>query len=136
MSWSKPCREGCNAVWGWPRRSYTDRSCCCLMSPALASIPGPCLDFMAYLEYLRDQEGVSVLLTTHILEEAEHCDRVGILHQGRLVAVGTPDELKARVGGDVVVVQTSDPAALQRQIHERFGCAPVVVDGSVRVEMA
>lgn len=107
-----------------------------LDEPSTGLDPGARLDFMAYLEHLRDQEGVSVLLTTHILEEAEHCDRVGILHQGRLVAVGTPDELKARVGGDVVVVQTPDPTGLQRQIRERFGCTPVVVDGSVRVEMA
>ncbi len=107
-----------------------------LDEPSTGLDPGARLDFMAYLEHLRDQEGVCVLLTTHILEEAEHCDRVGILHQGRLVAVGTPDELKARVGGDVVVVRTSDPAGLQSQIRERFGCAPVVVDGSVRVEMA
>jgi ABC-2 type transport system ATP-binding protein len=107
-----------------------------LDEPSTGLDPGARLDFMAYLEQLRDQEGVCALLTTHILEEAERCDRVGILHQGRLVAVGTPDELKARVGGDVVVVQTSDPAGLQSQIRERFGCVPVVVDGSVRVEMA
>jgi len=107
-----------------------------LDEPSTGLDPGARLDFMAYLEHLRDQEGVSVLLTTHILEEAERCDRVGILHQGRLVAVGTPDELKARVGGDVVVVRTSDPVGLQNQIRERFGCAPVVVDGSVRVEIA
>lgn len=107
-----------------------------LDEPSTGLDPGARLDFMAYLEHLRDQEGVCVLLTTHILEEAEHCDRVGILHQGRLVAVGTPDELKARVGGDVVVVQTPDPARLQQQMRERFECMPVVVDGSVRVEMA
>jgi len=107
-----------------------------LDEPSTGLDPGARLDFMAYLEHLRDQEGVCVLLTTHILEEAERCDRVGLLHQGRLVAVGTPDELKARVGGDVVVVHTSDPAGLQSQIRERFGCAPVVIDGSVRVEIA
>jgi len=107
-----------------------------LDEPSTGLDPGARLDFMAYLEQLRDQEGVCALLTTHILEEAERCDRVGILHQGRLVAVGTPDELKARVGGDVVVVHTPDPAGLQSQIRERFGCVPVVVDGSVRVEIA
>jgi len=107
-----------------------------LDEPSTGLDPGARLDFMAYLEQLRDQEGVCALLTTHILEEAERCDRVGILHQGRLVAVGTPDELKERVGGDVVVVQTPDPVGLQSQIRERFGCVPVVVDGSVRVEMA
>jgi len=106
-----------------------------LDEPSTGLDPGARLDFMAYLEYLRDQEGVCVLLTTHILEEAERCDRVGILHQGRLVAVGTPDELKAGVGGDVVVVRTADPIGLQSQIRERFGCMPVVVDGSVRVEI-
>jgi ABC-2 type transport system ATP-binding protein len=107
-----------------------------LDEPSTGLDPGARLDFMAYLEHLRDQEGVSVLLTTHILEEAEHCDRVGILHQGHLVAVGTPDELKERVGGDVVVVQTPDPVGLQSQIRERFGCEPVVVDGQVRIEIA
>jgi ABC-2 type transport system ATP-binding protein len=93
------------------------------------------VDFTAYLEHLRDQEEVSILLTTHILEEAERCDRVGILHQGHLVAMGTPDELKARVGGDVVVVQTPDPPKLQDAIRQRFGCEPVVVGGNVRVEI-
>ena len=107
-----------------------------LDEPSTGLDPGARLDLMASLEQMRDEAGVSVFLTTHILEEAERCDRVGILHQGCLVAVGTPAELKARVGGDVVVVQTSDPLALQRQIGERFGCAPVVLDGTVRVEMA
>ena len=50
---------------------------------------------------MRDGEGTTVLLTTHDMEEAERlCDRVGILHEGRLVAVGTPAELAARAGGD------------------------------------
>jgi ABC-2 type transport system ATP-binding protein len=103
--------------------------------PSTGLDPGARLDFATYLTYLRDQEGVSTLLTTHILEEAERCDRVGILHEGRLVAIGTPDELKARVGGDVVVVHTADPEGLQTRIRERFACTPVVVEGSVRVEI-
>jgi ABC-2 type transport system ATP-binding protein len=107
-----------------------------LDEPSTGLDPGARLDFIAYLEHLRDQEGVSVLLTTHILAEAEHCDRVGILHQGHLVALGTPDELKAGVGGDVVVVQTPEPLKLQTRIHQRFGCTPVVVDSSLRVEIA
>jgi ABC-2 type transport system ATP-binding protein len=106
-----------------------------LDEPSTGLDPGARLDFTAYLEHLRDQEGVSVLLTTHILEEAERCDRVGILHQGHLVAVGTPDELKARVGGDVVVVQTPDPQALQGKIRQRFGYKATVVDNRVRVEI-
>jgi ABC-2 type transport system ATP-binding protein len=106
-----------------------------LDEPSTGLDPGARLDFTAYLEYLRDQEGVSVLLTTHILEEAERCDRVGILHQGHLVAVGTPEALKAQVGGDVVVIQTPQPQALQDGIRQRFGCAATVVEQSVRVEI-
>lgn len=106
-----------------------------LDEPSTGLDPGARLDFTAYLEHLRDQEGVSILLTTHILEEAEHCDRVGILHQGHLVAIGTPDELKSQVGGDVVVIHTADPPALQQRIGQRFGCEPVVVEGRVRVEI-
>lgn len=106
-----------------------------LDEPSTGLDPGARLDFTAYLEHLRDQEGVSILLTTHILEEAERCDRVGILHQGHLVAVGTPDELKAQVGGDVVVVQTPDALALQAKIRARFDCDVAVVDSRVRVEI-
>jgi ABC-2 type transport system ATP-binding protein len=107
-----------------------------LDEPSTGLDPGARLDFTAYLEHLRDVDGVSILLTTHILEEAERCDRVGILHQGHLVAVGTPDELKARVGGDVVVVQTANPEGLQARIRQRFHCEPMVVEHSVRVEIA
>jgi ABC-2 type transport system ATP-binding protein len=106
-----------------------------LDEPSTGLDPGARLDFTAYLEYLRDQAGVSVLLTTHILAEAERCDRVGILHQGHLVAVGPPETLKAQVGGDVVVIQTPHPQALQDNIRQRFGCAATVVEQSVRVEI-
>jgi ABC-2 type transport system ATP-binding protein len=106
-----------------------------LDEPSTGLDPGARLDFTAHLEHLRDREGVSVLLTTHILEEAERCDRVGILHQGHLVAIDTPEALKAQVGGDVVVVHTPNPPALQEKIQQRFGCTAVVVERSVRVEI-
>jgi len=96
--------------------------------------PGARRDFTDYLARLRDRNGVSVLLTTHILDEAERCDRVGILHRGSLVALGTPGELKARLGGDVVVVQAVNPPELQVKLRERFGCEPLLVDGVLRVE--
>jgi ABC-2 type transport system ATP-binding protein len=107
-----------------------------LMDEASSGLdPGARRDFTAHLEHLRDQDGVSILLTTHTLEEAEHCDRVGILHQGELVAVGTPEALKSRLGGDVVVVYTSDPQGLQRRIQSRFGGTPVAMEDRVRIEI-
>jgi len=105
-----------------------------LDEPSTGLDPGARRDFTNYLGQLREQDGVTVVLTTHILDEAERCDRVGILHQGKLVALGTPDELKGRLGGDVVVVQSPNPHQLQGKIRERFGCEAVLVDGSLRVE--
>ena len=57
-------------------------------------------------------EGVSLFLTTHYLEEADRlCDRLAIVDRGVIVARGTPDELKAEVGADVVTVGLSDSQA-------------------------
>ena len=96
--------------------------------------PGARRDFMNYLQHLREQEGVTILLTTHFMEDAERCDRVGILHEGKLVALGAPDALKQSIGGDIVVIQSPDPHGLQKKLRERFGCDPALVDGTLRVE--
>ena len=69
---------------------------------------------------LRAQGGATVVLTTHRPDEAAHCDRLAILSRGRILAVETPESLLARVAGDVVVVEAEEPAALAREIGERF----------------
>ncbi|MEE8200183.1 MAG: ABC transporter ATP-binding protein [Candidatus Acidoferrales bacterium] len=91
-------------------------------------------DLRAHLSRLREAEGVTVLLTTHLLDEAEGCDRLAILDRGRLVAEGTPRALKKTIGGDVVVLETQEPERLRAQIQERFGGHPTVLDGRVRFE--
>lgn len=91
-------------------------------------------DFMNYLQQLREQDGVTILLTTHFMEDAERCERVGILHEGKLVALGAPDALKQSIGGDIVVIQSPDPHGLQKKLRERFGCEATVVDDTLRVE--
>jgi ABC-2 type transport system ATP-binding protein len=105
-----------------------------LDEPSTGLDPGARRDFMAYLHKLRAEDGVTVLLTTHFIEEAERCDRVGILQRGRLVATGTPEELKGRIGGDVVVVRAKDPEGLRRKIRDRFGAEPALVEGTLRLE--
>lgn len=92
-------------------------------------------DLSNYVEGLRRREGVTILLTTHILEEADRCDRLVLLHQGKIVAEGTPAELRSRIGGDVVVLETDDTASLAGGIEQRFGLRPKVMDGQVRVEI-
>lgn len=105
-----------------------------LDEPSTGLDPGARRDFIHHLGQLRSDEGVSVLLTTHILDEAERCDRLGILHSGKLVALGTPGELKTKVGGDVVVIHAHDAFSLRARIRERFGVDPQLVDGNLRVE--
>ena len=93
-------------------------------------------DLSRHIESLRSGDNVTILLTTHILEEAGRCDRLVLLHQGNMVAEGTPAELRARIGGDVVVLRTADTALLASKIEQRFSVRPVVRDGEVRVEIA
>ncbi|HWB83600.1 MAG TPA: ABC transporter ATP-binding protein [Bryobacteraceae bacterium] len=92
-------------------------------------------DVSRHVQNLRDQEGVTILLTTHILEEADRCDRLVLLHQGRIVTQGSPDQLCSRIGGDVVVLDTTNPEPLADGIAHRFGVRPKLVDSQVRVEI-
>ncbi|SPE34488.1 Nod factor export ATP-binding protein I [Candidatus Sulfopaludibacter sp. SbA3] len=92
-------------------------------------------DLSRHVEMLRTEEGVTILLTSHILEEADRCDRLVLLHQGNIVAQGTPQELRSSIGGDVVVLDSDDSPALAARIEQRFGIKPAVRDGQVRVEI-
>ena len=105
-----------------------------LDEPSSGLDPGIRRDLWEYLRMLRDQEEVTILLTTHLMEEAEHCDRLAVLSEGRVVANGSPGALKEKIGGDVIVVQTPAPERLRDQIQEAFSCPSVVVDGTVRLE--
>jgi ABC-2 type transport system ATP-binding protein len=91
-------------------------------------------DFSNYLASLRERDGVTVVLTTHYLEEAERCDRIAILDDGRMVAMAPPGELKASVGGDVLVVHAAAPEQLQRKILQRLKLKSQIVDGTIRIE--
>jgi ABC-2 type transport system ATP-binding protein len=89
-----------------------------------------------HIEELRAKDGVTVLLTTHILEEADRCDHLILLHRGKIAAAGSPPELRARIGGDIVVLQTADPETLARGLREKFNVEAAAADGEVRVEIA
>jgi ABC-2 type transport system ATP-binding protein len=105
-----------------------------LDEPSTGLDPSARREFMGYLAHLREQQGVTIVLTTHFMEEAERCDRIGILHQGRLAALARPGELKSRVGGDVVVIYGKNVEALRQQLQLRMRTQSTLVDGSIRVE--
>ncbi|HEX6987832.1 MAG TPA: ATP-binding cassette domain-containing protein, partial [Bacillota bacterium] len=81
-----------------------------------------------YVRGLRQREGVTVFMTTHYLDEAEHCDRIAIIDHGRIVALDTPEALKRRVGGDVITIATPDPESLAAGLRQQFAG-----NGNVRV---
>lgn len=104
-----------------------------LDEPSTGLDPGARADLWQYLHQLRS-EGVTIVLTTHLLEEAERADRIAIMHQGKLVALDTPAALQASVGGDSITIRTELPEQLAEGIRNRFDCEPTVIDGSVRLE--
>ncbi|MFY9911609.1 MAG: ATP-binding cassette domain-containing protein, partial [Candidatus Sulfotelmatobacter sp.] len=106
-----------------------------LDEPTTGLDPGARRDLWQYLQMLRDEEHVSVLVTTHLMEEAERCDRLAIMNEGNVVALGTPAELKSEIGGDVVLLDAAhDPALLAEQIRERFHVGTTVLENQVRIE--
>jgi ABC-2 type transport system ATP-binding protein len=105
-----------------------------LDEPSTGVDPGVRGEFWRYLEALRRNAGTTVLLTTHLLEEADQCDRLAILDQGRLVAEGSPGELKSGIGGDVVSLTAANPEAVSLKIERQFGVRPSLVDGTLRFE--
>ena len=107
-----------------------------LDEPTTGLDPGARRDLWLYLDSLRAQEGVTVLVTTHLMEEAERCDRLAILSHGKVVALGTPAELKSEIGGDVIQFEADDPEALADRIHRRFGIICSVEENTVRLERA
>jgi ABC-2 type transport system ATP-binding protein len=106
-----------------------------LDEPTTGLDPGARRDLWQYLRILRDEEHVSVLATTHLMEEAERCDRLAIMNEGNLVALGTPAELKSEIGGDVILLDAAqDGSLLAEHIRARFRVEAAVVGGQVRIE--
>jgi ABC-2 type transport system ATP-binding protein len=110
-----------------------------LDEPTTGLDPGARRDLWQYLQILRDEERVSVIVTTHLMEEAERCDRLAILNLGKLVALGTPTELKHEIGGDVIWLEAArDPRDLAARIARRFPVEATIIgehDQDVRIRL-
>jgi ABC-2 type transport system ATP-binding protein len=105
-----------------------------LDEPSAGLDPAARRDLLDQLVSLRDDDGTTIVLTTHHMEEAERCDRLALLDQGSLVAIDRPDRLKARVGGDVVTIRSADLDGLDASLRAAFGVEPTRVDGTLRLE--
>ena len=84
-----------------------------------------------YINELRQREAITMFLTTHYMDEAEHCDRIAIIDEGRIVVEDTPEALKASVGRDRVQITTADDQAAIAALRQRFSIDATVSEGTV-----
>jgi ABC-2 type transport system ATP-binding protein len=105
-----------------------------LDEPTVGLDPGGRREFWDHLRELRSTHDVAMLVATHLMEEAEDCDRIAIVDRGRLVALGAPDQLRAEIRGDVITLETDDADWLATTVTERFKAAANIVKGRVRIE--
>lgn len=101
--------------------------------PCTGLDPGARRVFWDDLGVLRKTYGMTLVLTTHFMEEAERCDRIGILDGGHLIAMDAPETLKKEVGQDVIIYHTADPNGLVGRLQEGRDLDVQVVDGMVRI---
>jgi len=108
-----------------------------LDEPTLGLDPQTRRHIWDYLLTLREREGVTMFMTTHYMEEAEHCDRIAIIDQGKIVGLDTPEALKGMVGGDIITVRTdeNERAAERLQQSHGIGTRPGP-DGALIIETA
>jgi ABC-2 type transport system ATP-binding protein len=90
----------------------------------------------SYIEELRNREDITIFLTTHYMDEAEHCDRIAIIDNGKIVALDTPEALKASVGKDRVQIHTHDDDAAIAALGERFDIEAAMHEGAVTFSVA
>ncbi len=102
--------------------------------PSTGLDPGARKDLWTHLQHLRDTAQVTVLLTTHLLEEAEKADRIAIMNRGRIVALDRPANLRAEMQGDVITIETEHAQALSDRLATILQMESAVVDGLLRLE--
>jgi ABC-2 type transport system ATP-binding protein len=105
-----------------------------LDEPSTGLDPGARIDLWQQLHAIRNEDGVSILLTTHLMEEADQCDRLAIMNKGQLLACDTPANLKSMIGGDVLTIATRQPDQAIAAIRSQLGLEAQLVDGTVRLE--
>src|SRR5271155_4391302 len=102
-----------------------------LDEPTVGLDPQTRSSIWSYIRELKTREDITIFLTTHYMDEAEHCDRIAIIDHGSIIVLDTPEALKASVGKDRVQIQTDDDDAAIAALHERFGIEAVLAEGAV-----
>jgi len=89
-----------------------------------------------YILRLKREKEMTIFMTTHYMNEAEYCDRIAIIDHGKIVASGTPRELKKQVGGDIIRMSSAQKQKLKRELEERYKKEIKEEDGTLQLEVA
>jgi ABC-2 type transport system ATP-binding protein len=103
-----------------------------LDEPTLGLDPQTRRHIWDFVLQLRQQQNLTIFLTTHYMDEAENCDRISVIDQGHIIALDTPEKLKDSLGGDVVTIIAEDNQAAARELKEKFNLAPEIQNGHIR----
>lgn len=102
-----------------------------LDEPTVGLDPQTRSSIWSYIRELKSRENITIVMTTHYMDEAEYCDRIAIMDHGQVITLDTPEALKASVGKDRVTLRTDDDPAAIRALGERFGITAGMVEGAV-----
>jgi ABC-2 type transport system ATP-binding protein len=107
-----------------------------LDEPTVGLDPQTRASIWEYINDLKSREDITIFLTTHYMDEAEHCDRIAIIDHGQIVAIDTPEALKASVGKDRVQIHTADDQAAIAELAREFGIEAAMHEGAVTFSVA
>jgi ABC-2 type transport system ATP-binding protein len=102
-----------------------------LDEPTIGLDPQTRRSIWSYIRTLKESEEITIFMTTHYMDEAEWCNRIAIMDRGVIVALDSPEALKAQVGADRIRIETEDDQAAIASLRERFGIEAVISEGAV-----
>ena len=102
-----------------------------LDEPTIGLDPQTRSSIWSYINELRQAEHITIFMTTHYMDEAEYCDRIAIIDQGKIIALNTPQALKASIGEDRVRMHTDDDEVAIDALHGQFGIRATIAEGGV-----
>jgi ABC-2 type transport system ATP-binding protein len=102
-----------------------------LDEPTLGLDPQSRANLWEFITELPRKHDVTIFMTTHYMEEAEVCDKIAIIDRGKIIATGTPQELKKIIGGDVIYLKTDDNAAAMEEMKKAFDVEIAEKDGEI-----
>ncbi|HEY3714136.1 MAG TPA: ATP-binding cassette domain-containing protein [Jatrophihabitantaceae bacterium] len=102
-----------------------------LDEPTIGLDPQTRASIWSYIRELREREHITIFMTTHYMDEAEYCDRIAIIDQGKIIALDTPHALKASIGEDRVQIHTADDTVAIAALATQFGVVATMSEGVV-----